>query len=73
MIAATPNESICLQNCFDTGSRAYWVRQMRQLPWAPFLKIPHIVSFCCICFFRDHYDFGRKIAKYKIKSKDFFF
>ena len=46
----------------------YWVRRMRQLPRAP-LKIPHIVSFCCICFFRDHHDFRRKIAKYEIKSK----
>ena len=46
----------------------YWVRRMRQLPWPP-LKIPHIVSFCCICFFKDHHDFGRKIAKYEIKSK----
>ena len=29
MIAATPNERVCLQNCFDTGSGGYWVRQMR--------------------------------------------
>ena len=35
MIAATPNERVCLQNCFDTGSDGYWVRRMRQLPRAP--------------------------------------
>ena len=68
MIAATPNERVFLQNCFDTGSGRYWVKQMRQLPRPP-LKIPHIVSFCCICVFKDHYDFGRKIAKLEIKSK----
>ena len=39
MIAATPNERVCLQNYFDTGSGGYWVRRMRQLPRAP-LKIP---------------------------------
>ena len=49
MIAATPNERVCLQNCFDTGIDGYWVGRMRHLPRAP-LKIPHIVSFCCICF-----------------------
>ena len=35
MIAATPNERVCLQNCFDTGSDGYWMRRMRQLPRAP--------------------------------------
>ena len=35
MIAATLNERVCLQNCFDTGSGGYWVRRMRQLPWVP--------------------------------------
>ena len=33
------------------------------------LKIPYIVTFCCICFFRDHYEVGMKSGKYKIKSK----
>ena len=33
------------------------------------LKILHIVSFCCICVFRDHYDFGKKLAKLDIKLK----
>ena len=33
--AATPNERVCLQNCFDTGSGGYWVRRMSQLPRAP--------------------------------------
>ena len=59
MTTATPNERVCLQNCFDTGSGGYWVRRIRQLPRAP-LKIPHS---------RDHYYFGRKIAKLEIKSK----
>ena len=41
MIAATPNERVCLQNCFHTGSGEYWVRRMRQLPPSgPSLKIP---------------------------------
>ena len=34
MIAPTPKERECLQNCFDTGSGGYWVRQMRKLPRA---------------------------------------
>ena len=49
MIAATANERVCLQNCFDTGSGGYWVRR-RDSCLRPPLKIPHIVSFCCICF-----------------------
>ena len=68
MKAATPNERVCLQNCFDTGSGRYWVRRMRQLLRTPLCKY-RIVSFCCVCFFRDHYDFGRKIAKLEIKLK----
>ena len=34
-MAATPNERVCLQNCFETGSGGYWLRQKRQLPRAP--------------------------------------
>ena len=29
----------------------------------PFLKIPYIVSFCCIFFFRDHYKVRIRIQK----------
>ena len=59
MIAATPNERVCLQNCFDTGSGVYWVRQMRQLPRAP-LKILRTVSFCCLCFLEITMILGEK-------------
>ena len=38
MIPETPNERVCLQNCFDTGSREYWVRRIRQLPRASSLE-----------------------------------
>ena len=50
------------------------MRQMGQLSRPP-LKIPHIVSFCCICFFRNHYDFGRKNSEIRdqIEVKTFFF
>ena len=32
MIAATPNERVCLKNCFDTGNGGYCVGRMTQLP-----------------------------------------
>ena len=35
MIAATPNERVCLQNCFDTGRGECLARQMSQLLLAP--------------------------------------
>ena len=35
MIAAIPNERVCPQNCFDTGSGGYRLRRMRHLPRAP--------------------------------------
>ena len=54
MIAATLNERVCRQNCFGTRSGGYWLRQMRQLHRAP-LKVPHIVSFCCIYFEKNFF------------------
>ena len=38
------------------------------------MKNTHIVSFCCICFFRDYYEVGRKsgIAD-RFEVKTFFF
>ena len=50
MMAATANKRVCLQNCFDTGSGGYRVKRMRQLPRAPPLKLPHIVSFAVYVF-----------------------
>ena len=49
-------------------SSGYRLKRIRQLPRPPVfrdvpLKIPYIVSFCCRCFFRDHYEFGTKIGK----------
>ena len=56
-------------------SSGYRLRRIRQLPRPrpvfrdlP-LKIPYIVSFCCRCFFRDHYEFGTKIGKIQNRSK----
>ena len=38
------------------------------------LKIPHIVSFCCIFFFRDHHDLGEKWRNMRSnRSEDLFF
>ena len=48
MIAATPNERVCLQNCFDTGSGEYWVRRMRRLPRAPLLENTAYISYFAI-------------------------
>ena len=46
----------------------YWVRRMRQLARASLENTAY--SFILLyMFFRDHHDFGRKIAKYEIKSK----
>ena len=46
----------------------YWVKRMRQLPRAPLKNTAY--SFVLLyMFFRDYHDFGRKIAKYEIKSK----
>ena len=51
MIAATPNERVCLQNCFDTGSGRYWVRRMKQLPRAPLENTAYTRSFILLHMF----------------------
>ena len=43
----------------------YWVRR---LPRGPLENTP-LISFCCICFFRDHYEVGTKSEKFEIDSK----
>ena len=59
MIAAIPNERVCLQNCFDTGSGGYWVRQMRQLPRDP-LTIPHKFHYAVYVFLEITMILGEK-------------
>ena len=61
-------------------SGGYWVRRMRQLPRAPLdfrgppLNIPHIVSFCCICFLEIIMKLGRKVGNRRsIRREDLFF
>ena len=53
----------------------YWVRRMRQLPRVPPLKIRHIVSFCCICFFLEIImKLGGKVGNRRsIRSKNLLF
>ena len=48
-------------------SNQWWILGEANEAGAP-LKILHSFIFCT-CFFRDHHDLGRKIAKYEIKSK----
>ena len=52
MIAAIPNERVCPQNCFDTGSGGYRLRRMRHLPRAP-LENTAYSFICCICFLEN--------------------
>ena len=57
------------------NSGGYWVRQEAVVSGPPVLKIPHIVSFCCIYFFLEiTMKLGRKVGNPRsIQSEDFFF
>ena len=67
-----PTEIVLIQG--KTGmSNQWWILGEANEAGAP-LKIPHIVSFCFIFFFRDHHDLGEKWRNMRSnRSEDLFF